>query len=408
MKKTLFLIIALLSFAYPQSVLNETFSDFSNFDTSGCVGLYIFSNDYHRRNSTSMVTDLSSQGNNITASGWSTNYKDEHQLGSPLYQGDSILVNVTGATKDFQIADVSDSDFEPGTDNFTIVFIASQYKDLTLGTGQVSGVCANGFGNVGSNAWWVIYRGGTNYNGFYSYAGGASDWYTEPEGFSNIDLRSTFSDSNYHKIAVRFDQTNDSLNQYYDNYLQFATDPVNFVGAINGTTYPQYIWRSYYTYLSGSLAAIGFYDKALSKKEIREWGFLANGWHSKNGGVTRDLINNPWVQGLMADTLFLSIDTTGIVSGHLDAWGANGGESLYIFNKAGDSQTITNLSILSQRFNIYSITFAASDSIYFYSPGTVYIDNIYLEMGESSPNVFSNNFTGFPEYPDFINDEVIQ
>lgn len=179
--------------------------------------------------------------------------------------------------------------------------------------------------------------------------------------------------------------------------LNSIAERMNISGIAGGTTD-----------IDADISLVALYDGALGAKQAKEMGFLAANWNSENGGVTRDLASQPWAQGIVADTVFTSIGTTGTASGHIDAWGASGGETLYIFNKAGDAQTITNLSTLSQRFNIYSIDFAPSDSIYFYSPGTIYIDNVYLEMGENSPNIYTNQFTGFPEFPDFLNDEAIQ
>jgi len=82
--------------------------------------------------------------------------------------------------------------------------------------------------------------------------------------------------------------------------------------------------------------------------------------------------------------------------------------TLSIYNKAGDIQTF-ELNTDSTRYTIPFITFTENDSIFVGSAGTVTVDNVYLEDSPAiSSNLYSNNFTGFPEFPDFINDEAIQ
>jgi len=97
-------------------------------------------------------------------------------------------------------------------------------------------------------------------------------------------------------------------------------------------------------------------------------------WYSKNAGVGR--LNFEFNQKIVNDTIYYPIPQTE-ASGYLDAWGASGGETLYIFNRAGDSQNFV-LTTDSTRYNVNTITFAANDSFYIYTAGTAYIDNVYL------------------------------
>ncbi|TVM01899.1 MAG: hypothetical protein CV087_10235 [Candidatus Brocadia sp. WS118] len=99
-------------------------------------------------------------------------------------------------------------------------------------------------------------------------------------------------------------------------------------------------------------------------------------WYSKNGGVFRDIENHPWAQGIINDTIYYPTPAS-IANGRFDAWGNSGGETLYVFNKAGDSQSFV-LTTDSTRYTISSITFAENDSVFLSTTGTVLIDNIYL------------------------------
>jgi len=158
--------------------------------------------------------------------------------------------------------------------------------------------------------------------------------------------------------------------------------------------------------LIGNVALIKLYDQQLTDKDVKEETFLPGAWHSKTGGLTG--VIGKYNLGIVADTVSHAITTTGAAVGHIDAWGASGGEILSAYNKAGYFQTF-ELTTDSTRYTISSITFAANDSLFIGSAGTVTVDNIYLETApDVSPNIYSNNFTGFPEFPDFINDEAIQ
>jgi len=99
-------------------------------------------------------------------------------------------------------------------------------------------------------------------------------------------------------------------------------------------------------------------------------------WYSKNGGVFRDIENHSWAQGIINDTIYYPMPAS-TANGRFDAWGNSGGETLYVFNKAGDFQSFI-LTTDSTRYTIASITFAANDSIYLRTTGTILIDNIYL------------------------------
>jgi len=101
---------------------------------------------------------------------------------------------------------------------------------------------------------------------------------------------------------------------------------------------------------------------------------ITSNWYSKNGGVSRS--NWGYNQIITNDTIYYPMPQCE-ASGHLDAWGASGGETLYIFNKAGDSQDFT-LTTDSTRYAITPIIFSENDSFYVYTAGTAYIDNIYL------------------------------
>jgi len=370
---------------YGQVVLNEDFSNFFPKDSLGAYSFWPMDNTNFPPNS---FTDRSGNNKTLTANG------------STAGQVQASILIQNGYSEDFN---ASGSFFRHddaywnalSTSGFSFV-VAIRFESLT---GSLFIYTRD---DGGSNRQFGFLTNGTQAR-FYCYNSGGE--FRRPS--------SSLSTNTWYLFVGIYDTTGatGSLNLYRNGTVSAEA----LVGTANDTLRtPTGIAFNISGIASGALdmnadvSLLALYRGALSTKRAKEIGFLAANWNSENGGVTRDLANHPWAQGIISDTIFTAIGTTGTASGHVDAWGASGGETLYIFNKSGDVQSITNLSTLSQRFNIYSITFAASDSIYFYSPGTVYIDNVYLEAGESSPNAYSNSFTGFPKFSDFINDEAIQ
>ena len=97
-------------------------------------------------------------------------------------------------------------------------------------------------------------------------------------------------------------------------------------------------------------------------------------WHSKNGGVTRPSMG--FEQGIVNDTIYTAMPKCAAY-GYFTARGASGGETLYLFNKAGVSQSFV-LTASNVVYEFSLIHFAANDSIYFRTSGTIYLDDLAI------------------------------
>jgi len=168
----------------------------------------------------------------------------------------------------------------------------------------------------------------------------------------------------------------DTTIKIVNDTLHSVTDTSAIENIINNMDLSGIVELNPYNIISDSAGLKVNYDTSYFKlKSIENINF----WLSKNGGVFRDLINHPFAQGVNNDTIFHSMPQCSVVTGYIDSWGASGGETLYIFNKAGDSQNF-NLTTDSTRFAVSGILFDNADSVYIYSAGTVFIDNLYLEI----------------------------
>jgi len=99
-------------------------------------------------------------------------------------------------------------------------------------------------------------------------------------------------------------------------------------------------------------------------------------WYSKNGGVTRSSFG--FHQGIVNDTVYRPMPQTN-ATGSVDAWSASGTPTLYIENKAGDGISFS-VTTTPTTYNISGIDFFQDDSIYIFTTGTIYIDNLYLTI----------------------------
>jgi len=390
----IFLLLLLPFMLTAQPVLNDSFNNFFDpADTVGCRFFVVLNSAWHTDfggENDSIIEDLSPFGNDLSIGTWADYdalIASETHASSAYQNG--LVPDFDHATKHY-LYDTGNSAIALATGNWTM--LVSYYPtDLTT-------------------AW----RLHLIFMGHASTAAHGAFLYVQNTHTQDFDLTATAGPNGTPALSpvnswfFGAATSNSGTIQMYLNQVAYgsplAMSP-NITGSEIGIGHINTLVANAWGY-EGGIEVVKIYNSALSLKQIKEFGYLAVNWNSKNGGVTRQLAG--FHQGIVNDTVYTAIGTTGTASGYVDVWGDSGGENLYIFNKAGDIQSITNLSTLSQRFNIYSITFTASDSIYFYSPGTIYIDNVYLEARESSPNVYSNNFTGFPEFSDFINDEVIQ
>jgi len=379
MKRSIILFLILTLHVFSQSsILNETFSDFT-FDSTDAdlVWHYRFIGDAEAVNDLSgnglTLTKVNSIGDSITAN------KSIILAGGAVVYGNGTSqyysINNANAIKANNFSTVVKYNLEAAAaDEYLYAYRFGRHRVLSTAT-LTSYVYYNGTGFVGGNT-------------------------------ADVKVDSTWHIAVFTKTSTG--GTGGKL--YLDNVLKVnrAEDTtaivpfdnvLTFYGNLNSGT-------SASNWSKGWINEAFMLNRILSTKEIAEITYLAAEWNSKNGGLFRS--NWAFNQGFATDTISHVITVAGAAVGYIDAWGAAGGETLSVYNAAGDAQTFV-LTTDSTRYTISSITFAENDSLFVGSAGTVTVDNVYLETApDVSPNIYSNNFTGFPEFPDFINDEVIQ
>jgi len=381
--KIIILILLILNFyIYPQIILND---DFSSFMSSYSNDSMIFKYDFDSSETT--YDDLSGYGNHLTASA-SLNFA----AGNPMINGGKGL-------------QFDGTNYLYRNENNDPHFLIQPNQDYTFICVLKTPVSWSGnkvLIDVGSSSpteWWL------EFNNSGSVIAGQ---YANSTAKTAVVQSALVNQLYLFVITIDRDGANIGWRNG-DKYISPSpiTGFASYKLGDSPTRKPRFgsTWANTNKF-NGVIYFAALIKQILSDKQTKEFGFLAYGWKSKNGGVAR----NNWAfnQGIVADTVYHAIGTAGAAIGRVDAWGASGGETLSVYNMAGDVQTF-ELTTDSTRYTISSITFSSNDSLFIGSAGTVTVDNVYLETApDVSPNIYSNNFTGFPEFPDFINDEAIQ
>lgn len=239
---------------------------------------------------------------------------------------------------------------------------------------------------------YLRYRaGGTNE--IYSYS--AFDKIGEMHVYAvNWSVAGTVTDTAEQWVDGALAQGNNSLGSW-------AGSPTLGIGAQPSGGIPYF----------GFIDFVAIYDTMLTAKQMQELCFLAEGWVSNSGGVTRETLDSTFAfaQGIITDTVYcdsvLSAENWNV---SIDIKGNSGGETYQILTSP-DAVTWTALKSGSAPGNLTTINFTGIGLGYIglsvsSAADTVYFDNINIQSG----NIYSNSFTGFPEFSTFENDEVIQ
>jgi len=391
MKKIILVVWVFLTIAvYPQALINEKFNDFTRGEEN-CIAAFIFGTHYHNDKETGkqINQDLSSNSNNLSLAGWADYaalLADTISNLSYLYKGDNVIDPADAGTYLYS----TDADFSL-TSTWSIEFYFKLPNTGASSNGYVNKLTASG-----NFPGYAVRPTVTQVRIYTSNGTGGGSWSNHSE---------IVGTGGYHVCVWTFSSGNYTI---FHNQTKFSGSGKQTPATTPGTEFR--IGRDETTNESNwLLMGLRVLNVALSDKVAKEAGFLALQWNSKKGGVTRDVENHPWAQGIVADTISHSI-AAGSTIGHLDAWGASGGETLSVYNVAGDVQTF-ELTTDSTRYTISSITFAENDSLFIGSTGTVTVDNVYLETAPAvngAANIYANKFSIFPEFPDFLNDEAIQ
>jgi hypothetical protein len=378
-----YIILLLLStFCFGQTLLNETFSNFLP-DTTGtiCKGLYPFG-----ATGVAVEADLSSYANTLTGNNFSANYADELTSGNPIISGQNVI-KFNGSSEFFNIANAAADDFDMSDgEDFSYVYV------LNMGATAYSGVVAAMFNryyfrasNVGLNGAGCL---------FLSYDG-TDTYYRNKES-------AVFTASNWDVVIVNWDDSDSVGIHINGTELSGTVTTGTFANQGNMGGGDFYIGR----FLSGQyfgekIALVGFFNSVLTSVQIKEFGYLANGWKSLSGNVTRN--NWAFTQGVITDTVYYN---TALAAGNwkmqVDIDGNSGGETYRILTSA-DALTWTDLGSGTAPASSTTKVFSGKGLGYIglavsSAADTVFFDNLTVNLAVS--NKFKthsryNEFKGF-------------
>ena len=393
MIKSVPIFILIFSFgSFTQTLLNETFSNFTP-DTTGIYGY--FNMDSTSNDSIPKNLALSGDGDNASIIGWAdlnalmdsvkTTVGNPNKIG-----GTALHYNSSGK---FLRANNTAGHFEPRTGDATIAVMW-----YYIGGGATYGILGKGGTNPLIDKGYQFLRSGSNVH--YLVSDGSVSYFldaTEPNNTGwNINLLSWDRD--------------DGIRAYTNGILSDSVISSNTVDITNPNWFFYMGKDGANSNNTNDWAAIYlFAEFAFSKKQAKEWGFLANNWVSVNGGVTRlfNADNYLFHQGVSGDTIYFdSLLTVGEWSVDIDVDGQNGGEAYQILS-SGDKVNWTNIGSGSAPANSTTKTFNGNGLGYFgisVSPSdTVYFDDIQLILAKTDNDPgfdgFPKKTPGFPKFP---------
>ena len=372
--------------------INETFNNFNLPVLSNT--LFLFLSDTASNDSGSILKDLSGNGHTLSLNGFSneaatyphlTGVNPQYESGVALTMpgaSDSVLTLSSGAAADLNI--------RLGDYAITTIFKS----------GSLSGNRCIASKSGSSGGGWAIY----NFNTALRVV------FRSNSGDVNVpDF--TLASGKYYYVNANFDRDGNATAKLYNltdgtgpttKSISISSKSGEDLNATSSFIIGRPSWSALWWY-DGVIVSVRLMSRLVTDKEIVEDIYLSRGYSAKGLGIFRTDFN----QGIIdEDTVYCAINSPGAAIGRIDAWGASGGETLTVFNKAGDTQSF-ELTTDSTRYTISSIAFAADDSIYFSAGAgdTLYIDNVYLEPAppEISAAPVSSSIAQFNQIQGIIN-----
>jgi len=380
MKKLLALLFSLVVFGQTQTLFTETFNSFTP-DTAGAMYVLILDSVYHAVNATGLAENQDLKGDyNFTATGFSAGFDTETTDGSILYSGGKFL------TFNSDNLDNTSSDLDPGTGDWTIqiwVKTSANTGNLMLFNDRTSGAAG----------YQVDFNG--NVIRAYFLDGGA------------LNTARTFStNTNYYITAVYNRDGNLSLQL---NMGTAGTVDISGRAAQNVTgTVVQRIGGASWTgslYIDWGIMAVKYSKSEVSDKQLKEDAYLADGWASNSGGVTRNSF--AFTQGIITDTLYYNtVLTAGTWDVSVDVDGNSGGETYQILTSA-DKSTWTALKSATAPASSTTVTVSGATGLGYIglavssAADTVFFDNltvsetVAIATGKFKGNTTYNKFKGW-------------
>ena len=394
MRYILFLMLTVTLNA--QILLNETFSDFVRTGDANITALWVLDSVYAASKSKSLVSDMVN-AHTLTANNMSTNYADERQSGSPVYSGGEHIDFTAASQEWFSIADVNAADFEPGTGAYTVEAIIRYEGDFSTSSHQHP-YFSKGSGNQLNDSYYYNLRAGSFYKGLLYRAGDGVDGAdTAPAS----DLTSLLNDNDWHVVTIAHN-IGGNIYIYVDRVLRNTIDASSItpvtgsssslkIGAVGGTVNDPVFWTDQ------DIAAIRYSGIVRDSISVAEFGYLANGWNSLNGGVTRSF--GEFVQGIANDTIYYNTALTDgswtITLSDSAASGVN-----YEVLTSADAATWTTLATGTTGTSWGSKSYSGTGTGYVaiaVASGTAFFDNLVVSLAGGEKKKY-NGYKGWIGY----------
>jgi hypothetical protein len=361
--------------------VNETFSTFllpSGVDSvEACY--YMNSAFSHR--------DTSANTNHLTLINFEADFDTSLVTSSPINDGGKALQFT--ATSNQGLTATSD-DFRIRTNDYTLEFWIYPYTIVTE-----SYLIWQGYGQNTANPGYRL-KIETDLDVFVSTSSNANVFYNAV----HTGTKRQFVENVWQHYELSWDRDG-NLQGYFDG-ISANTNPVNISAFVADTVTNAVAMvlaqrTGELVSFDGMLASVRFMNRLKTAKERAEDIFLATGWYSKAGKVTRES-NTTFHQGFYdSDTVYYPVTNLGgNYTLFVDAKGTKNGDVLtaWLGNGTVATQTLTASS------ETYSLSLtdntSATDSLWFSASAsdTVYIDNVLLMSSG-----YEKRFPRFPDSP---------
>lgn len=354
------IILALLvfSFAKSQTLLSETFSNFiPDTAASNVIAAYITDEtNYpgtgrtdHGPNGYDLLVGAAAGGQAQSSVLYDGGYSESFNNSGSWYIFGGAPLDLTGSFSVF----------------------ASFYKDDVVGTEYL--FCHD---DGGANRQWGLYVNG-NALRFHVFGGGTNGYRVN-----------TITATTWYNFVGIYDSSGTPALTTYINGASAGANSGTIAAQLNSiaatATTMSGIANGTLDY-SGELTALYLFEGVLTAQQCKELGYLANGWASLGGGVTRSSF--AFHQGIVADTVYYA---TALAAGNwsitVNVDGAAGGESLLILTSA-DASTWSTLGTISVTTTAtdYTVTGSGLGYVGFgLAGGTVYLDNVTVTLATAT------------------------
>jgi hypothetical protein len=279
MKKIFFIL--LLSFSVnAQVVISHSFSNFTGQSVDSTLSEWIFDRVYRQTLSvsdTSLLSDIGSNNATLSIEGWASYavMLDSLKSGSPIYSGGNAL-KLDGSNDDLYTS--SGTLFNPDS---VLTVIAWVYASVN---GASQAIVTHKGDALATDAGWKLTKHSSN---VYRAEINPGTVNTYVPSAANTTL------SAWLHVAMVIDLVANEGKFYINGIQSGSTADLSSLGPITANpAVALIIGRSSFgsgvQQFSGRIAKVRYAHRAYTQQELREDGFLASGWVSRNGNVTRE------------------------------------------------------------------------------------------------------------------------